>query len=73
MLFFGWMGGVCIGVGIILELALGIYFLVEGEFTPYKFVGFTGFGFLVFGLLLLIVGLVADMLNRIIRTKKRKV
>ena len=65
MLFFGWMGGVCIGVGIILELALGIYFLVEGEFTPYKFVGFTGFGFLVFGLLLLIVGLVADMLNRI--------
>ena len=65
MLFFGWMGGVCIGVGIILELALGIYFLVEGNFTPYKFVGFTGFGFLVFGLLLLIVGLVADMLNRI--------
>ncbi|MBP6976085.1 glycosyltransferase family 2 protein [Candidatus Dojkabacteria bacterium] len=65
MLFFGWMGGVCIGVGIVLEIGLGIYFLIEGEFTPYKFVGFTGFGFLVFGLLLLIVGLVADMLNRI--------
>ncbi len=65
MLFFGWFGGVFIGVGTILELALGIYFLIEGSFTPYKFIGFTGFGFLVLGLLLIIVGLVADMLNRV--------
>lgn len=65
MMFFGGMGGVLIGIGVILEIFLGIHFLITGDFTPYKFVGFTGFGFLVFGLLLMVVGLVAGMINRI--------
>lgn len=65
ILFFGGMGGVLICIGIVMEILLGIHFLVSGDFTPYKFIGFTGFGFLVFGLLLVIVGLVAGMLNRV--------
>lgn len=65
MMFFGGMGGVLIGIGVILEIFLGIHFLITGDFTPYKFVGFTGFGFLVFGLILMVVGLVAGMINRI--------
>ena len=65
MLFFGGMGGICLAVGLILEMFLGVYFLITGDFSPYKFVGFTGFGFLIFGLLLIIVGLLADMFNRV--------
>ncbi|MBP6976601.1 glycosyltransferase family 2 protein [Candidatus Dojkabacteria bacterium] len=65
MVFFGGLGGIFLGIGLLLEIGLGIYFLVEGRFTPYKFIGFTGFGFLVFGLLLVIVGLLAGMFNRI--------
>ena len=65
MLFFGGIGGICLVVGLILEIFLGIYFLITGDFSPYKFVGFTGFGFLIFGLLLVVVGLLADMFNRV--------
>ena len=65
MLFFGGMGGICLAVGLILEIFLAAYFLITGDFSPYKFVGFTGFGFLIFGLLLIIVGLLADMFNRV--------
>lgn len=64
MMFFGGSGGILIAIGLIMEIFLGIHFLITGDFTPYKFVGFTGFGFLVFGLLLVIVGLLADMFNR---------
>ncbi len=65
MLFFGGMGGILIVIGLVMEIGLGVHFLLSGDFTPYKFIGFTGFGFLVFGLLLVIVGLLADMFNRV--------
>lgn len=65
MVFFGGMGGILLLIGLVMEIFLGIYFLISGDFTPFKFVGFTGFGFLVFGLLLVIVGLLANMFNRV--------
>jgi len=65
MVFFGGMGGILIFFGLVMEIFLGIYFLISGDFTPFKFVGFMGFGFLVFGLLLVIVGLLANMFNRV--------
>jgi glycosyltransferase involved in cell wall biosynthesis len=71
MTFFGGIGGVLLVIGLLLEIGLGIYFLIEGEFTPYKFIGFTGFGFLVFGLLFIIVGLLAGMFNRIRMNQER--
>lgn len=71
MLFFGGMGGILIVIGLVMEIGLGIHFLLTGDFTPYKFIGFTGFGFLVFGLLLVIVGLLADMFNRVRVSQER--
>ena len=65
MVFFGGMGGILLVIGLVMEIFLGIYFLISGDFTPFKFVGFMGFGFLVFGLLLVIVGLLANMFNRV--------
>lgn len=63
--FFGNLGLLNIVVGsFFVAFMLGHYFLT-GEFTPYKAFGFIGLGFAVFGLLILFIGLVADMLNRI--------
>jgi glycosyltransferase involved in cell wall biosynthesis len=72
MVFFGGIGGVLIFFGLVMEIFLGIFFLISGDFTPFKFVGFTGFGFLVFGLLLVIVGLLANMFNRV-RVNQEKI
>ncbi len=72
MVFFGGMGGVLISIGLLMEIFLGIFFLISGNFTPFKFVGFMGFGFLVFGLLLIIVGLLANMFNRV-RVNQEKI
>ena len=72
MLFFGGMGGILISIGLVMEIFLGIHFLITGDFTPFKFVGFTGFAFLVFGLLLVIVGLLANMFNRV-RVNQEKI
>lgn len=65
MVFFGGIGAILISIGLVMEIFLGIHYLISGDFTPFKFVGFTGFAFLVFGLLFLIVGLLANMFNRV--------
>jgi glycosyltransferase involved in cell wall biosynthesis len=52
-----------IGTGFILFL-LGHYALTS-SFTPYKNAGFIGLGFIIFGMLVLLIALIADMLNRL--------
>jgi len=63
--FFGTIGGVCVGIGIIFEFFLFSYYLFVGQFSPYKTAGFIGLGFLIFGMLILMIALIAEMLNRI--------
>ena len=65
MLFFGGSGSIFIAIGFLMEMFLGIYFLFTGEFTPYKFIGFIGFGLLLFGFILIVIGLIAGMVNRV--------
>jgi glycosyltransferase involved in cell wall biosynthesis len=62
---FGSVGGVCMGIGAGFEVFLMGHYLFTGSFTPYKSTGFVGLGFIIFGLLVLIIALVADMLNRL--------
>lgn len=62
---FGTFGGLCMIIGAGFELFLMTYYLLNGSFTPYKSTGFIGLGFIIFGLLILIIALVADMLNRL--------
>jgi hypothetical protein len=71
MLFFGGMGGVFIGIGLAFEIFMFTYYFIARVFTPYKAFGFIGLGFLVFGLLLVIVGLLADMFNRVRKNQER--
>ncbi|MFA6754774.1 MAG: glycosyltransferase family 2 protein [Candidatus Dojkabacteria bacterium] len=65
MLFFGGMGGICFLVSILIEGFVFTHYFTTGEFTPYKVLGFFGLGLFIFGLFLQVIGLLANMLNRI--------
>lgn len=68
---FGSLGGLLFLMGAICELFLLGYYAVYGVFTPYKNIGFIGLGFGVIGLLILIIALISDMLNRIRKNQDR--
>jgi glycosyltransferase involved in cell wall biosynthesis len=62
---FGTIGSILISIGMVFILyLLGHYVLTQG-FTPYKSLGFIGLGFVIFGMLVLLVALIADILNRL--------
>ena len=61
---FGSFGGAMIVIGIVFVLFLFGHYIIVGSFSPYKSVGFIGLGFVIFGMLVLLIALVADMLNR---------
>ena len=63
--FFGNLGILNLVIGFIFVGSLLIRYFIKGVFSPYKSLGFIGLGFSIFGLLILFIGLVADMLNRI--------
>lgn len=65
MRVFGTAGAVFIGIGAMFEIFLFVYYAVAGSFTPYKAAGFIGLGFILFGMLVLLIALVSDMLNRL--------
>jgi glycosyltransferase involved in cell wall biosynthesis len=62
---FGTIGSflILIGVGFIAFL-LGHYVLTSA-FTPYKAYGFIGLGFIIFGMLVFLLALIADMVKRV--------
>ena len=62
---FGSFGSLCMIIGVGFELFLMAHYVLTGNFSPYKSTGFIGLGFIIFGLLVLIIALVADMLNRL--------
>lgn len=62
---FGTFGGACMLIGAGFEVFLWVHYVLTGSFTPYKSTGFIGLGFIIFGLLILIIALIADMLNRL--------
>jgi glycosyltransferase involved in cell wall biosynthesis len=62
---FGSLSAIFISIGIGFELFLFGHYLLTKSFSPYKATGFIGLGFIVFGMLVLIIALIADMLNRL--------
>ena len=62
---FGLLGSLCMAIGIGFEIFLIGHYFFTGMFTPYKSTGFIGLGFIIFGLLVLIIAMIADMLNRL--------
>lgn len=64
MRVFGSFGGLLIVVGVIFVLFMLVHYILTGSYTPYKSFGFIGLGFFVFGMLVLLLALLADMINR---------
>jgi glycosyltransferase involved in cell wall biosynthesis len=62
---FGALGTILILIGMGFELFLLGHYILTHSFSPYKATGFIGLGFIIFGMLVLIIALIADMLNRL--------
>lgn len=65
MRIFGVLGGSLVFIGFLFVLYLLGHYALTQSFTPYKSLGFIGLGFVIFGMLVLIIALIADMLNRL--------
>ena len=65
MRVFGTLGGVLILIGTIFIFFLLGHYFISHAFTPYKSFGFIGLGFFIFGLLVLLMAFIADMINRV--------
>jgi glycosyltransferase involved in cell wall biosynthesis len=65
MMVFGSMGGIFLLIGTAFEVFLMVHYFIDHSFTPYKTAGFIGLGFIVFGMLVLLIALITDMLNRL--------
>jgi glycosyltransferase involved in cell wall biosynthesis len=47
------------------------HWLIKGSFSPYKFLGFAGIYFSTLGILIWLVGLLADMLDRVLNNQEK--
>lgn len=64
MRFFGSLALLLAVPGFLLGGFLAIYYMRNGVFSPYKWTGFTAGTLLALSLLLLLMGMIGDMLNR---------
>lgn len=62
---FGVLGMFFILIGAGFDAFLIGHYLFTHSFSPYKSTGFVGLGFIIFGMLVLMIALVADMINRL--------
>jgi glycosyltransferase involved in cell wall biosynthesis len=65
MRVFGAIGGFLILVGSVFVAYLLGHYALTGAFTPYKAYGFIGLGFIIFGMLVFLLALIADMVKRV--------
>ena len=69
---FGALGAAVFAAGLALDAWLAIHYLRQGQFSPYKVVGFMGAALNFLGLQIAGLGLVADMLYRM-RTNQDRI
>jgi glycosyltransferase involved in cell wall biosynthesis len=71
MTFFGGAGLISFVISILIEVFVFIHYFRTGEFTPYKVLGVLGLSFFVLSLFLVVIGLLANMINRVRRNGER--
>jgi hypothetical protein len=69
--FFGWLGFIPCIFGIFFLLAFIIHWFVTGSFSPYKFTGFVGIYLITMAIIFWALGLVADMLSRMLNNQEK--
>ncbi len=68
---FAGAGILLFGSGAVLDVFMMLIYLRTGQFSPYISVGIAGIVLNMFGLFLIVIGLLADMLNRIRSNQER--
>ncbi len=71
MKFFGLLSAIPFVIGLICVLFLLIHWVTTGDFSPYKFVGFTGIYLISLSLIILIVAVLSDMLGRMLNNQEK--
>ena len=69
--FFGLLSFVPFVIGLICVIFILIHWLATGDFSPYKFVGFTGIYLISLSLIILIVAILSDMLGRMLNNQEK--
>lgn len=69
--FFMLVGSIPFVIGLLCLVFTGIHWLTAGAFTPYKFVAFLGVYLATLGIFFWALGLLADMLVRVINNQEK--
>lgn len=69
--FFGWLGVIPFSIGCASGIVFLVNWLVTDSFSPYKFAGFASAYFITLGLMVWALGLVADMLSRMLNNQEK--
>lgn len=69
--FFGWLGFVPFVIGFLFLAFFLLHWIIIGKFSPYKFAGFTGIYFVTMAIIFWVLGLVADMLSRMLNNQEK--
>lgn len=71
LVFFSIVGSLSFVIGLVMTIGVLIHYWDTGSFSPYKYVGFGGLFFIAVGIMVWIVGLVGDMLDRVLRNQEK--
>ena len=69
--FFGGFGTFFFLIGLVCLVFTGIHWVVTTEITPYKFLGFAGIYFVTLSFIVWTVGIMADMLDRLLGNQEK--
>lgn len=69
--FFVTLGNIPVLLGLASLIFLSVHWLSTGDFTPYKFMGFTGIYLVTLGIFLWSLGMLADMMVRVLNNQEK--
>jgi glycosyltransferase involved in cell wall biosynthesis len=69
--FFGELGGLFFLIGLVCLVFTSIHWAVNGQITPFKAVGFAGIYFVTMAAIVWTVGIMADMLDRMLGNQEK--
>ncbi|MBI5357973.1 glycosyltransferase family 2 protein [Candidatus Saccharibacteria bacterium] len=69
--FFGALGGLFFILGSACLVFISIHWATKGSITPYKFLAFTGIYLITIALVVWVVGVMADMLDRLLGNQEK--
>ena len=69
--YLGMISGFSGIIGLVFIVLLMGHYLLNGTYSPYKAFGFIGLGFIIFSLLVLLIAIITDMINRVLKNQEK--